>query len=208
MSAERTRRVALITLTFANPDYAAAQGAIRDFWNRVRQRHLGAIYFCWLELHRSGALHYHAMWVNPPPVWRRNLIASVDRWWGHGRTQVRFKQANWRDDEMLGYALKYANKMGAKRYQQQYDQLPASLRTFMSSRLEIPATVLKHHINKELFRYVPGHFSKDAHAPNWSTWQPAHLVKIGDLVHETKYLASCTAPQSRIPRLLSAVNRR
>lgn len=200
LSAERTRRVAEITLTFSRGELEELPGAIRTFWNRVRKHYLGTIYFCWLELQRDGTIHYQALWVNPPHRREIDLLAWVSRWWGLGRTRVRFKRKDWRDDQMLEYALKYANKLGKKRYQQLYDAVPSNLRTVMYGGVEIPMGELKHHLSHDVLQYVPGHWSSDPHAPTWSSWQEPYLELVGRVVHDIKHLASCTAPQKRRQR--------
>lgn len=197
LSTERTRRVAEITLTFRREEVEQAPGAIRTFWNRVRRHYLGTIYFCWLELQRDGTVHYQALWVNPPHHNQVDLLAWVQRWWGHGRTRVRFKQKNWRDDQMLDYALKYANKMGGKAYQQLYDAAPSTLRTVMYGGIEIPMAELKKHLSHDVYRYVPAHESRDFHAPGWSFIQDPYLELVGRVVHDIKHLASCSAPLKR-----------
>lgn len=151
--AEPTRRIAFVTLTFADRDITRAQGCARDFWGAVRHKWLGTRYFCWLELNRDGQVHYHAIWVNPPNRQKVNLLSWVDAHWGQGRTQVRFKQPSRGDDGLVDYVLKYAKKMGNKSWQQDYQGAPRTLRTFMSQRLEVPPAELLEHLEHDLWRY-------------------------------------------------------
>lgn len=157
LCAERVHRVAQLTLTIADPDPRAAIGRVYRFWRKVRQKWLGTRYFCWLELQRRGAVHYHCVWLNPPPVWRTNLVRWVQAAWGDDRTQVRFKQARTGLQDELNYVLKYTDKMKRKSYQQRYDQVPRELRTFMTQRTEIPVPVLEEHCDKDIYGYSPGY---------------------------------------------------
>lgn len=153
LCAEPTRRIATLTLTVKESDPEAAIGDVYRFWRRVRQQWLGTRYFCWLELQRRGAVHYHCVWINPPHVRRVNLVAWVARAWGRGRTQVRFSDGRRGLDRELEYALGYAKKMGRKSYQQRYDEVPRELRTFMSQRLEIPPRVIDDHLERDVWAY-------------------------------------------------------
>lgn len=154
LCAEHTRRVAMITLTLNTDDMQAAHGLARDFWGRVRHRFLGVRYFCWLELQKRGRIHYHALWLNPPGRRRADLVHLVDSWWGHGRTQVRFQDAAWMDRAGVDYVYSYVKKQGSKYYQQQYEDLPREIRTFMSQRLEIPPAYLANHVDADAWAIV------------------------------------------------------
>jgi hypothetical protein len=156
LCSEWTRRIAVVTLTLKDQDPEAAIGRVYKFWAKVRQKWLGTRYFCWLELQRRGAVHYHCIWLNPPPIWRVNLVAWVDRAWGEGRTQVRFPQMKNGLQAELDYCRSYAKKMGRKAYQQKYDEVPRALRTFMSQRLESPGGELDDHRDKDLWLYHRG----------------------------------------------------
>jgi hypothetical protein len=192
LCAEHTRRATLITFTFADADYAAAQGKMRKFWQDVRNAWIGTRYFCWLELQRSGRLHYHAIWLNPPGRRRVDLVAWVTHHWPHGRTQVRFKDQAWVERSGTDYVIGYAKKMGRKSYQQAYDDLPRELRTFMSQRLEIPAAELQHHTDKELWAYVPAQTYRGDR-------QPEKLIHLGRLVHQVARGCQCEAVLKRRP---------
>jgi hypothetical protein len=180
----------------------------------VRQTFLGTRYFCWAELQRRGQVHYHAVWLNPPGRRRADLVRLVDRWWRIGRTQVRFKDARWADRDMLAYALKYADKMGRKRYQQAYDGMPARLRTFMSQRLEIPPAELKNHIDRDVYQYTPAHWERgrqyfciDADGAPTSSgpqqrgqWLEESLQLVGRIIHQVDPEHRCSALDHRRPR--------
>jgi hypothetical protein len=177
MCAEPTRRIATLTLTVADADPMAARGRIRDFWAKVRKRWLGTRYFCWLELQRRGAVHYHAVWLNPPHVKRVNLLAWVARAWGVGRTRVRFSDGRGGMERELAYVYGYTKKMGRKAYQQLYDDVPRELRTFMSQRLDVAPDDLDPHLDRWDAEYVGESTYLGRHAPE-------HLVLRARLVHE------------------------
>ena len=150
----RVRSVAELTLTFERPEHEAAEGEIVRFWHEVRRLFPGTRYFCWLELHESGRLHYHALWLNPPPRSQFDLHQDVHRIWRNGRTRGRRKwPKNWGEDS-LKYVLAYAKKMGKKAYQQDYDQLPSTLRTFMNQRLGYDLSALDHVRDRPIVVYV------------------------------------------------------
>jgi len=175
------RRVAQVTLTVPAGDQALAQGKARDFWKRVRDRWPGTRYFAWLELTRRGQVHYHALWLNPPPWWRTNLLQWVAAAWPSWRTQVRFEDGAWYRRRGLEYMLGYSKKMGRKQYQQAYEDLVVPLRTYMSQRNGWTGAQLDAHLDRWEARYLgPG-------APGNATAEPvvqlvAHLnhVPAGD----------------------------
>lgn len=201
--AEPTRRVATITLTVDVQDAEQARGWIYRFWQRVRQAELGTRYFAWLELQRSGRIHYHCIWLNPPQRTKRNLLQDVERWWGHGRTQVRFTAARDGLQRELEYVIGYTKKMGRKSYQQRYDQVPRELRTFMSQRLEIPPKVVDEHLDQELYAFHPAELRTgwSANRPDlkvWSTeYRPAQLEWLGTKRHFIPRGGYCTANDYR-----------
>jgi hypothetical protein len=146
--------VAVVALTFASDDQAQAEGKIREFWHQVRLRFPGPEYFTWLELQKRGQVHYHALWVNPPPRWRSDVQAWVRGAWPHGRSRVTFEDGAWFRGHGQDYVLGYAKKMGAKAYQQAYENLSVPLRTYMSQRNGWPAGVLDAHRDRWEARYV------------------------------------------------------
>lgn len=207
--AEPTRRVATITLTVDVQDAEAARGWIRTFWRRVRQVELGTRYFAWLELQRSGRIHYHCIWLNPPHRKKRDLVHDVARWWGHGRTQVRFTAARDGLERELDYVIGYTKKMGRKSYQQRYDQVPRELRTFMSQRLEIPPKVVDEHLDQDLYVYrgdelrtgwreLGGEGPSSSTTKVWSTeYKPAVLEYVGRRIHVVPIGGYCSANDYR-----------
>jgi len=170
------RRAAEITLTMDTADYEAAEGKAREFWARVRDLWPGVRYFCWLELQRSGRLHYHALWLNPPHRSRVDLVRWVTHAWGAGRTRTRFHDAAWMRRQGTDYVLSYAKKIGDKSYQQDYEAVPSTLRTFMTQRLGYGLTDLDEHRDRPLVQYVP----ESVHA---GELVPEHLVIVGTARH-------------------------
>ncbi len=172
----RVYRVAQLTLTMADPDPAAARRLATDFWRRVHNTFGETRYFCWLEVQRRGAVHYHAIWINPPKQWHSDLVRWVSGAWDGGRTQVRFAGKPPGSRLNMEYVTGYVKKHGPKDYQQQYEDLPSSLRTFMSQRLRIPAVLLDAHRDAPIVRYV-------AAGVYCGEEQPAHLLILGERRH-------------------------
>ncbi len=186
LCAEPTRVVATLTLTVPEADAAAAVGRVYRFWAQVRRRWLGTRYFCWLELQRRGAVHYHCVWLNPPHLKRQELKAWVAHAWGGGRTQVRFSAARDGLQREIDYAVAYSKKMGSKSYQQRYDEVPRQLRTFMSQRLDIPPEHIDPCLDTDLWEHHPEWWSQSGHVPE-------HLVLVGRREHVLPPGARCVA---------------
>lgn len=177
LDGHRVSRVAELGFTTESRDPLAAQGQMRRFWTAVRRAFGHQRYFCWMELQRDGTPHYHALWLNPPPRWRRDLVAWVTHTWGLGRTRTRFHDRAWFDRRGTNYVLGYAKKMGQKAYQQEYDEAPRQLRTTMNQRLGYELAALDHARDRWDARYVP-----ERTLPGQAS-EPAHLLLIGTLVH-------------------------
>jgi len=146
----RVRRVLRVALTVAVPEPEAAVGAIRLMWTAFRQQFGRLPYFSWVELQRRGAVHYHALIVNPPWLRDRDARYWFQRHWRLARIQpdVHFESASWFHRDAGNYAKQYAKKRGGKAYQQEYDSLPRELRTFESNRLEHQVAELDQHVDK------------------------------------------------------------
>jgi len=171
------RRVAELAFTTASREPLAAQGQMRNFWHEVRRKFGPQRYFCWMELQRDGTPHYHALWLNPPPSWRAEIVAWVSHTWGRGRTRTRFHDGAWYRRQGTDYVLGYAKKMGQKSYQQEYDAAPRELRTTMNQRLGYVLEELDHVRDRWEARYVPErtHFGELV--------APAHILLMGTLAH-------------------------
>lgn len=196
MCAEPVRRVARVTLTIPEAEPEAAIGRVYRFLAKVRRNWLGTRYFCWLELQRRGAVHYHMTWLNPPDLRRVDLVAWVAREWGHGRTQVRFTGGRHSLEQELDYVRGYAKKMGRKSYQQRYDGVPRQLRTFMSQRLEIPGPELDHAFDRDVWEW------RSAGQGRRRDIHPV-LVRVGYRQHVVPAGGRCTALDHRRPRARS-----
>lgn len=202
LCAEPVRRIATVTLTVKEADPRAAIGRVRDFWAKVRRSWLGTRYFCWLELQRRGAVHYHCVWLNPPRLPHRQMYAWVEKAWGGGRTQYRVQYQRQGLQREIDYALGYAKKMGKKAYQQRYDQVPAELRTFMSQRLEIKPKECDHGIDREVWQYHAATSEPDPQRPGYSVRIEEHLELVGDYVHVIPPGGRCSAlDHRRMPRV-------
>jgi hypothetical protein len=177
----RVRRVLRIALTVTASEPEAAIGAIRALWNAFRTQYGKVPYFSWIELQRRGAVHYHALIVNPPWHLEREARYWLQRHWQLAQIQpdVHTEMPAWFADQAGGYVKAYAKKRGNKAYQQEYENLPRELRTFESNRLEHQVAELDEHLDK--FEVVctagPG-------APFWQ--QLESLWIIGHWTHTTE----------------------
>ena len=153
--------VALILLT-NQPTLESAYGAARNFWKRCRDRWGELTYFCWMELTREGLPHYHAILVNPPRGWwSREVKADLEQYWGNRFVKCKRRDAAWFSRAAGAYVGSYAKKFGTKDYQQDYDDVPRELRTFMCNRLEHPVAELEQHEDHWKGRYVPETYSRE-----------------------------------------------
>jgi hypothetical protein len=166
----------MLTFTTTGDWETQAQGRMRKFWDDVRHTWVGTRYFCWAELTLKGQLHYHALWLNPPHQTRVHLTSWVRKHWGDDRAHVSFPHNNHVMTGALEYVKKYVHKMGRKRYQQRYEEMPREFRTFMTQRLEIPPGELLQHLERDIWEYV---------GESWyaNEWIPAHLTCTGRWHH-------------------------
>jgi hypothetical protein len=106
---------------------------------------------------------------------------------------VRFKDARGGLQRELDYALKYADKMRRKAYQQRYDTVPRELRTFSNQRLEIPPDELRQHLDQDVWQYrcELTYGTRDIHPV---------LVYSHTLVHDIPQGGRCTAIDHRRAR--------
>lgn len=191
------KRVMRIALTFSADDPMAARGAIRTFWQHYR-----AIsdqpYFSWAELQRRGALHYHALIVNPPWKLQRQARRWLTDHWPHSAIQphLEYGTAQWFRAAGGNYVKAYAKKeQGAraiahsKAYQQDYDELPTEIRTYENSRTTWSINELDKHISRVVAEYVP-------ESANHLTVQPAFLILWGIAEH-TPPPGGCTLRQKK-----------
>jgi len=153
--AVHVRRVALVTLTTTGLDYERHQGRVHRFVKHLRETFGLVDYFWWLELQRNGQLHYHLIWLNPPNWKSRLNIAWVQHAWGAERTQLRFRDGSWFRARGADYVKAYAKKMGEKAYQQDYSEVPSTIRTFACQRLQFTGELLDLHMDRQIWRYVP-----------------------------------------------------
>jgi hypothetical protein len=149
-------------------ELADIQGRLRDFWSAYKDRWGAAQYFAWLELTRDGKPHYHMMVVDPP--WRSSWLVKpqLEAMWG-GFVKLERRPLEWLFTEGGKYATSYAKKLGNKAYQQLYDEVPATVRTFSSSYLLHDPKDLDAHSDRYQWRYVPAQATS-------KELRPAHLV--------------------------------
>jgi len=147
--------VLLFTLTFEDPDVDKARGAIRDFWHHYRDTFGRRPYFSWVELQRRGALHYHAILVKPPWDHRGRAEKWIKAHWPHDRIghHLDWRTKQWFIARGGAYVKQYAKAPNKRRpagdppvhggdkhqvdksYQQDYEQLPRSIRTYENNAL-------------------------------------------------------------------------
>lgn len=198
--AEPTWRIAHVTLTMDTADVQAAYGAIKRFTAAMRQRWLGVRYFAWLELQRSGRVHYELLWLNFPKRSEVDLYQWVDHAWGHGRTSVRRYWDRGAPEKMVDYARSYAKKMGRKSYQQRYDSVPRGLRTSMNQQLEIKGPVLDLHRSMSMYAFHQELVERDWTRPGYTRYTAPWLEYLGELEHTVPIGGRCTAADFRRER--------
>lgn len=95
-----------MTLTY-RPEVDWAANHVGDCWTRVRnylhRRGIEARYVWCAEQHKSGRIHYHAIFFVPPGV----ALPKPDKqgWWPHGWTKIERCRK-----QSVGYLIKYATK--------------------------------------------------------------------------------------------------
>jgi len=141
-------RVLLMTLTFRSEEPDDGRGAIRTFWHHYRDTFGRRPYFSWVELQFRGALHYHAILVNPPWKTRGAAVRWIERHWPHASItpSLEWRPKSWFVSRAGAYVKKYARKVPPpsirvqsdgldKSYQQRYEELPRAIRTYEHSAL-------------------------------------------------------------------------
>jgi hypothetical protein len=165
-SARQPKRCMTLALTFASADPMAARGAIMTFWDSYRKAFAGARYFSWAEFQRRGALHYHAIVLDPPWLLRGQAVRWITRHWPHASItpNLEFRSRSWLLDAAGRYVKAYAKKprkhdggqqqqrrpntLYGKEYQQAYDEMPREIRTFESNQLEHLVAELDLHLDR------------------------------------------------------------
>lgn len=162
--------VLLMTLTFRAAEPDAARGAIRTFWHHYRDTFGRRPYFSWAELQFRGAVHYHAILVNPPWNHRGKAVRWIRAHWPHADITPRldWREKRWFVERGGSYVKKYAadpaksrrpsggpvlggdDRRGHKAYQQDYEDLPREIRTFEHSALEWYVKDVDNHIDRAI----------------------------------------------------------
>jgi hypothetical protein len=153
----RVRRVLLLTLTCATPGVEGREGQVERFFHAVRRRWPDLRYFWWLELTARGTTHWHALLTPGRSGWRGLTSWWCAGEWRQGHVSLRPKPGDWLRQQSGNYVASYAKKMGGKAYQQDYDQVPAGLRTFGHEQLAEGAAWWDAHLEHYLATYVPAH---------------------------------------------------
>lgn len=169
-------RVLLVALTFADADPTAARGAIRTFWQHYRKTFGTRPYFSWTELQFRGAVHYHAILINPPWKTRGDAVRWIVPHWPHASItpSLEWRPKSWFVEKGGNYVKKYARApeksrlAGArpvpsdvehqvdKSYQQAYEDLPREIRTYEHSVLPwLMSEIDEHRGRGELVNTSP-----------------------------------------------------
>lgn len=130
------RGAVLLTLTFRDHlDDRQVAYHVRRFWDGYSKRYGRLQRLSWLEYQGNGRHHYHAIIIDPPLRAQGHDWRAIQDLWGQGRTNVKWRNAEWVDRSALQYTVAYAKKFGEKSYQQQYDQATRAIRTYQNNRL-------------------------------------------------------------------------
>ena len=113
-------------------------------------------YFWWPEFQKRGALHYHAVLVNPPFEHERDARHWFDSHWrgldGQDlagiHTWVEWRSGDWFKTHAGDYVLKDVRKVAGKWYEQEYDRMPKGWRTCSSSQLVFSVREHQLHENR------------------------------------------------------------
>lgn len=196
LCAEPTRRAILLTFTVTDDKQGQVDDAMRRFWAAVRRQWPGTRYFCWLELTKRGNIHYQAWWINPPHAQRVGLASWVARTWSLGFSKVSWPRGRWSEAYMANYVAGYVKKMGSKAYQQEYANLPRGIRTFMTQRTDIPVSVLKDHIDGQVWEFIGEAVvlaDEEASGPGRWEMRGSRLRFVGERAHVVPAGGYCTA---------------
>lgn len=125
---------------------AAKRAAAHDQDDRMR-------YLWWAEFQKRGALHYHAVLVDPPFELLRDARKWFDAHWRSVsgtelagiQTYVEWRSGRWFRDHAGDYVLKDVRKISGKHYEQDYARMPRGWRTFRSHQLTFTAAEHKQH---------------------------------------------------------------
>lgn len=129
-------------------------------WQRVHEaiRHTfkRQQYFVWLEIQRDGTLHYHLAWLNAPWVEKETMAEWLQRVWGHGHVDQKFRGKARSLQGLVRYVRGEVKKQGSKAYQQDYAAVATGIRTFNSELKGFPPELLDAHLDSWESLYVDG----------------------------------------------------
>jgi hypothetical protein len=199
----------LVTFTTETAEHTQVQGQMRRVMTAIRNRWGEQDYFVWVELQERGAIHYHLMWLNPKPRMGDRWYKWITREWGLGRVNTSYRGKGWYQQHGLNYVLKYARKIGDKSYQQDYSEVPSSIRTFSCSRLEITPELLDEHRDRDHWVFISAR-------RGLFDWAEAHLERRGFTIHQVHSVCALVHPgeytssrhsTTRLRQLLTAPSR-
>jgi hypothetical protein len=129
--------VFLVALTVEDAEPLVAQGAIRQLLGRYSDLAGSGRYFWWAEFQKRGAIHYHAMLVDPPFRHVRDARAWLARHWSLAGIDpsVERRDGAWFRSTSVGYVIGDVGKIGDKLTQQDYRRMPRGWRVCGSNRL-------------------------------------------------------------------------
>jgi len=217
----RVWRVFTLTLTVQAEDPIAAQGAVLALMHAYRAATRDPRYFWWAELQERGAVHYHAILVNPPWKDFERLRSFLSRHWSLspltpwvGRLDPRLFQRRGAE-----YAMAYTKKerprvIGErnpasersvgnssrsvdKSAQQAYDDMPRELRTFGHQLLEHRLADIDLHLDEAILDV-----SSDWKTLGGRWWE--HIQIVGFL-HHTRARGGCTMPRRQKKRPVRSI---
>jgi hypothetical protein len=113
-------------------------------------------YLWWAEFQKRGALHYHALVIDPPFADTATARRWFDAHWRQAdgsklagiQTWIDWRSAAWFRTKAGDYVLKDVRKLAGKHYEQDYERMPKGWRTFTSHQLTFEAKEHQEHESK------------------------------------------------------------
>lgn len=162
-------------------------------------------YLWWAEFQKRGALHYHAILVNPPWKFEREARRWFDSHWRAAdgsklagiQTWVEWRSGKWFETKAGDYVLKDVRKIAGKRYEQDYERMPRGWRTFRHHQLTRTAAEHQEHETKAVTVCAGEH----AHSSK-VCWQTIYVVRVD---HHVPARGGCRMFSRRKPRIKRSV---
>jgi hypothetical protein len=147
-SGRRSRAAHLFTLTCARDENEALWGEWQRLMHGLKQRWKKLRFFAWIELTRRGRIHYHALCLGVPYLRRGTPAQVIERLWRHGHVDQSVRKGPGALASAVAYVRGYVKKQGAKKYQQEYEDVPPGMRTFNTSLKGYTAGLLDQHLDR------------------------------------------------------------